>query len=79
MLDWQLSVAAYRRNEDRRPRPHWWREYVTDQWRCARLAWELHAESVAIGYTTELAEFRAEVPPPRLGDFMQHLSLRRPS
>lgn len=40
-------------------------------------AWEREAEAVALGYDTELAEFRQVKPPPRLRDFMIHLSSGR--
>lgn len=73
--DWAVAVAAWRRNDRRVQRPHWWRELVTDAWRCADEAWQLQREEVAIGYRTEMAEFQAEIPRPRLGDFMSHLSL----
>lgn len=56
---------------------HWWREMVVDAWRTANHAWELEAERVALGYATELAEYAAEHPRPRLQDFMVHLSCGR--
>lgn len=51
-----------------------WREYVTDSWRCADHAWWLEAEATAIGYATELEEFRQEHPRPQLGRFMEACS-----
>lgn len=72
VLAWRIALA---------PRPrhttsgrHWWRDYVTDAFRSATHAWEAQAEAVAIGYATELAEFAARHPRPRLKDFMTHLS-----
>lgn len=40
-------------------------------YRDARDAWERQAEAVAVGYATELAEFRAVNPPPRFPDFLR--------
>lgn len=69
---WRIALAP-------RPRPpktgrHWWRDYVVDAWRSAHHAWWLDAERVAMGYKTELAEYREQHPEPNLKDFMVHLS-----
>ena len=53
---------------------NWWREYVTEAWRCADHAWWLDAEAVAIGYTTELAEYRQAHPRPTLKMFLVGLA-----
>lgn len=72
VLTWRIALA---------PRPrfstggrHWWREFVVDAFRAADHAWYLEAEAASVGYATELAEFAAEKPRPRLRDFMVHLS-----
>lgn len=72
VVTWRIALA---------PRPrfstggrHWWREFVTDAWRSADHAWWLARESVAVGYPTEMSEYAAEHPRPRLRDFMVHLS-----
>ncbi|HEU5032710.1 MAG TPA: hypothetical protein VFV01_47860 [Spirillospora sp.] len=72
VLTWQIALA---------PRPrfstggrHWWRELVTDAFRSATQAWWLDREAVALGYPTEMAEYEAAHPRPRLKDFMVHLS-----
>lgn len=55
----------------RRPRRlNWWVEAICEAFYCADEAWRLQAEAVAIGYETELAEFRAEHPRPTLKGFM---------
>lgn len=54
--------------------PNTWVQTVTDAWRSAMQAWELEAEAAAVGYATELAEFEAANPRPRLKDFMMHMS-----
>ena len=74
VLTWMIALAG-----DRRPRPgptgrHWWREMVTDAWRCADEAWRARCEAVAIGYETEEREFAALHPRPTLGGFMRALS-----
>lgn len=51
-----------------------WCELVTDEWFWANQAWERKAEKVALGYETELAEYKAENPRPQLRDFMIELS-----
>lgn len=61
-----------------------WRDYVTDQWRCADHAWFLQAEEFTGGYGVnleELEEFRRLKPRPMLRDFMVELapSYIRPS
>lgn len=75
VVEWMRAVAAYRHQlPPRPPRRHWWRELVTDAWRTADHAWQLQAEAYAVGYATELAEFAAMTPRPRLGEFMVHMS-----
>lgn len=69
---WRIALAPRPRTAARRR--HWWRDVVTDAWRCAMHAWELEAERVALGYATELAEYAEQHPRPRLKDFMVHLS-----
>lgn len=56
---------------------HWWRDTVTDAWRCAMQAWEKDAEAASNGWTTELREWTTDHPKPRLRDFMLHLSAGR--
>lgn len=72
VLTWMIALAP-------RPRPepsgrHWWREMVTDAWRCADHAWQLQREAVAIGYATEEREFADHHPRPTLAGFMHALS-----
>jgi hypothetical protein len=72
VLTWMIALAP-------RPSPepmgrHWWRELVTDAWRSAYQAWWLEREAFAIGYSTEMEEFEAANPAPRLRDFMVHMS-----
>lgn len=55
-------------------RRHPWRDSVVGAWRDATDAWLVERESVAIGYGTEMAEFEARTPRPRLRDFMIHMS-----
>ena len=72
VTSWRIALAP-----QGRPKPtgrHWWRELVTDAFTCAREAWEQERELVALGYDTEEAEYAEQVPPPRLRDFMVHLS-----
>lgn len=72
VLTWMIALA---------PQPcrvptgrHWWRELVTDAFRCARDAWEHQEDLVAMDYPTERREFAEKHPKPRLADFMVHLS-----
>jgi len=51
-----------------------WVEAVHDAWFWANHAWTLEAEAASSGHATELAEFAASHPRPRLGDFMRTLS-----
>ena len=72
VLSWMIALAP-------RPKPepsgrHWWRELVTDAWRSANEAWERQLEATTSMYEAEVAEYAAEHPRPRLGDFMRHLS-----
>ena len=72
VLTWMIALSP-------RPKPepvggHWWRELVTSSWRAAWDQWEADAEVAAIGYETELAEFREQHPPPTLKAFMTGLS-----
>jgi hypothetical protein len=57
---------------------HRWRYDVTEAWFFATHAWLLAAEAATNGWTTELADFEANHPRPRLGDFMEALSLGNP-
>lgn len=59
-------------------KPHTWRQDCFDAWFMATHAWSLQAEAAAVGYATELAEFAEKHPRPRLGDFMEALSLGSP-
>lgn len=43
---------------------------MMDAFYAARHAWNLAAEAATNGYATELAQYRADNPPPRLRDFM---------
>lgn len=72
VLIWMLALAP--RGRAAPTGRHWWRELVTDAWRCADHAWWLQREAIALGYETEMAEYAAEHPRPRLADFMVHLS-----
>jgi hypothetical protein len=49
---------------------HVWRDQVTDAWLLATEVWLRHREEVAIGYSTEEAEFEEHHPRPKLADFM---------
>lgn len=71
VLTWMIALAPRPREPQRR---HWWRDLVTDAWFAADQAWQLEAEAASVGYATELAEFAALKPRPRLRDFMVHLS-----
>lgn len=74
VLTWMIALA---------PRPptrigrHWWRELVTTHWRSAYHQWHRDAEAASNGWATELDEFRAENPVPRLSQFMAGLSSGR--
>lgn len=68
------QVCPRRDRRGRRIGRNPWREYITEAWRCADHAWWLQAEAEAIGYATELAEFRAAHPRPQLGAFMVELA-----
>lgn len=74
VLTWMAIMAPRPQARVSAPGHHWWREYVTEEWRAAYQAWWLHREEVAIGYATEMREFEAEHPAPRLADFMRALS-----
>ena len=45
---------------------NWWREMVVQTWRDAYDAWCAEAEATALGYETELAEFKLTHPTPTL-------------
>lgn len=45
---------------------NWWRELVVSTWRSAYDAWQVEAERVAVGYATELADFKRSHPTPTL-------------
>ena len=72
VLTWMIALAPRPRVEP--TGRHWWREMVTDAWRCADLAWQARREEVAIGYETEMREFAEAHPRPTLGAFMSALS-----
>lgn len=74
VLTWMLALAPRPAMRVSSPGHHWWRELVTEAWRTATLAWEADRERVALGYSTEMIEYEAAHPRPRLGDFMRHLS-----
>lgn len=71
VLTWMIALA---------PRPryvvgrHWWRELVRTTWRSAYDQWHRDAEAASNGWATELAEFRAAHPVPKLRDVMVGLS-----
>ena len=65
-----MSTPTTTRRRSKSP----WVQSITTAWRAANDAWEAEAERVALGYKTELAEFTANNPRPRLKDFMVHLS-----
>lgn len=79
VLAWMACFAG-RRPDTRISAPghHWWREWITDEWRAADHAWWLQREAEALGYETEMREFEADNPRPKLGDFMVHLSVGPP-
>lgn len=78
VLIWMAALAPRPGVRISRPGHHWWREYVTSIWQDATDAWLATREAVALGYKTEMAEFEAAHPRPRLGEFMTHLSFGRP-
>lgn len=49
---------------------NWWREYAWDTWHAAYHAWWLQAEAVALGYETELEEYKRDHPTPTYKDFL---------
>lgn len=55
-------------------RVHTWRNDVSEAWLLATHAWLLERERVAVGYATEMADFEANHPRPRLADFMSAMS-----
>lgn len=71
VITWRIALA---------PRPrfstggrHWWRDYLTAAFSSATAAWELAAEAASNGWATELRDFEANHPRPRLRDFMVQL------
>lgn len=54
-----------------------WREYVTEQYALARLAWEREAEDVTHGWVEDMRLYAVEHPAPRFKDFL--IALRQPS
>ena len=56
---------------------NWWREWTTEVWRSADHAWWLDREAVALGYSTEMAEYAAEHPRPTFKATLVELSGRR--
>jgi hypothetical protein len=67
---WQLALAPQPRRE---PRPHWWRELITQVHRDHRDSWLALRESSAY-MQYEDAEFADEHPPPTLKSVMVGLS-----
>lgn len=55
---------------------HVWRETVTETFYLADEAWQAEAETVAIGYATELREFAELHPRPTLKEAMLALAGR---
>lgn len=49
---------------------NWWREYVTDLWRCADQAWWLAREAACNGWATEEREWTESHPRPLFRDFL---------
>lgn len=74
VLTWMIALAPRPRYRVGR---HWWRELVTSTWRAAHDQWHADAEAASNGWATELAEFRALNPIPKLSDFMAGLSSGR--
>lgn len=72
VLTWMIALAP--RAQASPAGHHWWRELVTDTWRCAYDQWQLDAEAASNGWKTELHEFKAHTPVPRLSQFMIGLS-----
>lgn len=86
VLTWQAALAPRPRSEP--IGHHWWREWVTEAYRAARDAWEANRESglsmapgvagtahaLAGNHQLSDVEYAQAFPPPRLGDFMRHLS-----
>jgi hypothetical protein len=60
-----------------RPRPNrpstwnWWLRDVMAAYSAAEHAWWLAAEAASNGWATELSEFAAEHPRPRLREFLE--------
>ena len=60
-----MALTCRRRSSG--PRRHhcsWWHSDLVESYRLAREAWEAQADAAAIGYATELAEYRLAHPPP---------------
>ncbi|MGH3973471.1 MAG: hypothetical protein ACRDS9_09105 [Pseudonocardiaceae bacterium] len=57
---------------------HVWRESVVETFYLADEAWQAEAETVAIGYETELREFAELHPRPTLKEAMLALAGRAP-
>jgi hypothetical protein len=53
---------------------HVWRETLMANWQAADDAWHAAREAACNGWSTEMAEWTADHPRPRLGDFMVALS-----
>lgn len=49
-------------------------EAIRDEYRMARLAWELAAEAATLGYATEMAEYRVLNPAPTYKMFLQGMT-----
>ncbi|SDL15187.1 hypothetical protein SAMN05428985_11075 [Nocardioides sp. YR527] len=51
-----------------------WVRFIWDHWNLDMITWEQAAEETAIGYDTEIAEFKETRPMPQLKDYMTGLS-----
>ena len=65
-------ALRYAREEGHRP--HRWRQAVTEAYWLARYSWEALCEEVAIGYDSEIADFRRDHPPPTLASVLRAMS-----
>ena len=57
---------------------NWWREYVCQLLRDDTDAWEQRAEAEALGYPTEIAEYKIDHPMPQLKDYLVALQGSNP-
>lgn len=75
VLTWMLAIAPLMKVRLSAPGHHWWRELVTETWRCADHAWWLEREAFAGGSknVSEMNEFHEIKPRPKLRDVMVEL------